>query len=104
MPRPTSRPCPSRPPTFSSEARTSATSGSPPPPSNKRSRSLDSRRNRHRPAMPIASSSASAGDEVLGLGVVEDDRRGGLLGLVLEAGVLGALEADALTLEQREHL
>src|SRR5690242_12100386 len=46
----------------------------------------------------------SAGDEVLGFGVVEDDRRGRLLGLVLVAGLLGALEADALPTEQLEHL
>src|SRR5690606_14937040 len=42
----------------------------------------------------------SAGHEVLGLGVVADERRGALLGLVLEARVLVALETDALALEQ----
>src|SRR5690606_7300802 len=45
----------------------------------------------------------SAGDEVLGLGVMADQRRGGLLGLVLEAGLLAALQADALAAEQAEH-
>src|SRR5687768_4171266 len=40
--------------------------------------------------------------EVLGLRVVADQRAGGLLRLVLEAGVLGAVEADARPVEQLE--
>ena len=47
---------------------------------------------------------ASAGDEVLGLGVVADDGRGRLLGLVLEAGLLADLDADAVGAEQLGHL
>src|SRR5436190_9742552 len=45
-----------------------------------------------------------AGDEVLGPWVMQDDRRSRLLGLVLEAGLLRALEPDAFAIEQREHL
>ena len=47
-----------------------------------------------------ASQNGSAGDEVLGPRVVADERRGGLLGLVLEAGLLGDLEPDAVAAEQ----
>jgi hypothetical protein len=43
------------------------------------------------------------GHEVLGLGVVADEGRGGLLGLVLEPGVLVDLDADALGVEQLGH-
>src|SRR4051794_20034384 len=46
----------------------------------------------------------SAGDEVLGLGVVTDDGRGRLLGLVLPGGILGAAHADAVGVEQLGHL
>src|SRR4029453_5167462 len=46
----------------------------------------------------------SAGHEVLGLGMVADDRRGGLLGLGLEARVLVALQANPLTLQQVQYL
>ncbi len=42
----------------------------------------------------------SAGDEVLGAGVVADDGGGGLLGLVLPAGLLAHLDAEAVGAEQ----
>src|SRR3954453_21208004 len=43
-------------------------------------------------------------DEVLGLGVVTDDRGRRLLGLVLPLGVLADVHADAVGLEQLGHL
>ena len=46
---------------------------------------------------------SSAGDEVLGPGVVADQRRGRLLGLVLEPGLLGDLDAEAVGAEQLGH-
>src|SRR4051812_44130978 len=48
----------------------------------------------------LAFAGRSAGDEVLGLGVVADDGAGGLLGDELVAGVLVDLEADAVGFEQ----
>src|SRR4051795_12637011 len=42
----------------------------------------------------------SAGDEVLGSGMVADDRRGGLFRLVLEPRLLVHLDADATGVEQ----
>ena len=55
----------------------------------------------HPPGRPRTSRvGSSAGDEVLGLRVVADDRRGGLLGLVLEAGLLADLDAEPVGAEQ----
>ncbi len=47
------------------------------------------------PLQPLDVQPALPGDEVLGLRVVADEGRGRLLGLVLVAGLLGHLEADA---------
>ena len=55
-----------------------------------------------RPGDAQTYSSALSRHEVLGLGVVADERAGRLLGLVLVAGLLGALEADARAVEQVE--
>ena len=54
-------------------------------------------RSRARPPLRTNQSEQS-GDEVLGLGVGDDDRRGALLGFELE--LLGELHADAVELEQ----
>src|SRR5205085_3626670 len=42
----------------------------------------------------------TSGNEVLGLGVVEDQRGGGLFGLVLERRLFAALDTDLLCVEQ----
>src|SRR6187200_2844203 len=66
----------------------------------KRRRRETEAREARRAACLRAEPEDSAGDEVLGLGVVADDRRGGLLGLVLPAGLLGDLDAEAVGAEQ----
>lgn len=49
--------------------------------------------------MVVVNRGSVAGDEVLGLRVVADDRRGRLLGLVLPPGFLAHVDADAARLE-----
>src|SRR6187399_3257408 len=55
------------------------------------------------PRAAVLDACNSAGDEVLGPRVVADDRRRGLLGLVLPAGLLAHLDAEALGAEQAGH-
>src|SRR5690606_4101778 len=74
-------------------AAASTTTASPRRRSTRRSASCDGPR----------SSSRSAGHEVLGPGVVADQRRGRLLRVVLEPGVLVAGDPDALGAEQLGH-
>src|SRR6188472_748399 len=55
------------------------------------------------PLATVLGAGNSAGDEVLGPRVVADDRRRGLFGLVLPAGLLADLDAEALGAEQAGH-
>ncbi len=101
-PRPARR-CRSRPTRCSSGWSRWAISSRTPPPSNRNSRP-PTNRSLVNPVLwhqiAPAWGAGSAGDEVLGLRVVADERAGGLLGLVLEAGLLADLDPEAAGVEQ----